>query len=158
MFYLFVIWCGAAAAQNTDLYNRKLTPLEINLDEKDISKKYHVDFMTACYCNADAIFIYKEKKLLYTFDYCAQLHDKDNRRTKSKIVLITENGNSISIKTVSYPKEFTVWEFTRHDEILFDLKVTGAYAEEFRDHLKPTYTAPENEKKFTVEDCGDFQG
>ena len=143
------------STKHSNLFNVEL----VGVTKDSINtKRYYVDFSSACMCDSPSILL-KENRA-YLFGYC-----KDTLPPLSKepyytyhIIKITETDDSLSISLKNENNEKLELIFkTSNNELIYELKVVGAFPDA---HLGSrvcqyfTYKATD----FEIEDCGDFQG
>lgn len=127
----------------------KLTPIEIkDSKQKDVFKKYGIEFGGVCYSCDLAIFkINKE-----SFDIVELCDEKNTYSYKD--FSYEKTGNSLKIKT---PKSTFIFIKVQNEPI-YQLKIEGQKPEFKNMRISEFYTQESLLEKFEEHDCGDFQG
>lgn len=127
----------------------KLTPIEIkDSKQKNVFKKYGIEFGGVCYSCDLAIFKINKK----SFDI-VELCDEKNVHSY-KDFSYEKKGNSLKIKTPESTFIFTQVE----NEPIYQLKIEGQKPEFKNMRISEFYTQESLIEKFEEHDCGDFQG
>jgi len=126
-----------------------LTPIEIkDSKQKDVFKKYGIEFGGVCYSCDLAIFKINKK----SFDI-VELCDEKNFHSY-KDFSYQKTGNSLKITTPESTFIFTKVE----NEPIYKLKIEGQKPEFKNMRISEFYTQESLIEKFEEHDCGDFQG
>jgi len=133
---------------NLSEYSR-LVPIEIkDANQKDVFKKYGIEFGGNCYACDLAIFKLNKKN----FDIAELCDEKNFHRYKD--FSYEKTDNSMKIMTPESTFIFTKVE----NEPIYQLKIEGQKPE-FKNKRISEFYAPENLiEKFEEHDCGDFEG
>ena len=127
----------------------KLTPIEIkDSKQKDVFKKYGIEFGGVCYSCDLAIFKINKNN----FDIVELCDEKNFHRYKD--YSYEKTGNSLKIKTPESTFTFTKVE----NEPIYQLKIEGQKPEFKNMRISEFYTQESLLEKFEEHDCGDFQG
>ena len=127
----------------------KLTPIEIkDSKQKDVFKKYGIEFGGVCYSCDLAIFKINKK----SFDIVELCNEKNVHSYKD--FSYEKKGNSLKIKTPEFTFIFTQVE----NEPIYQLKIEGQKPEFKNMRISEFYTQESLIEKFEEHDCGDFQG
>lgn len=127
----------------------KLTPIEIkDANQKDVFKKYGIEFSGVCYACDLAIFKLNKKN----FDI-VELYDENNFH-RYKDFSYEKTENSLKITTPESTFIFTKIE----NEPIYQLKIEGQKPEFKNMRISEFYTQENLIEKFEEHDCGDFEG
>lgn len=136
-------------SENNNFEPLNLIPIDIvDSKNKDIYKKYGIEFSGNCYeCDlAELAITNKTIKLTNVCD------TKQNQTLE--IVKITNTKSKIEIKTKQNNFVFT----EIHKVPIYELKITGKYIKAKNFRISKYYTLKKLLKKFGQHDCGDFEG
>lgn len=141
--------------QFSKLFNQKLVGLSIvNKNERDIYKKYGLDFLTVCNCDSPSLYI--DKNQVTVFNYCENDTLEAIKNTFTFKITETEiTGNKIILTTNPYLK-INVKQLNKDAE-LYQIKIEGDFPKEYvGNQLKTIFTT--QPQKFIQYDCGDYDG
>jgi len=127
----------------------KLAPIEIkDANQKDVFKKYGIEFSGNCYACDLAIFKLNKKN----FDIVELCDEKNFHRYDDFSYEKTDN----SIKIITPESTFI---FTKvENEPIYQLKIEGQKPEFKNMRISEFYTQESLIEKFEEHDCGDFEG
>lgn len=133
---------------NLSNYN-KLAPIEMkDSKQKNVFKKYGIEFGGVCYSCDLAIFKINDK----SFEIVSLCDEKDFHSYKD--FSYQKTGNSLKIIT----PESTFIFIKVENEPIYQLKIEGQKPELKNKRLLEFYTPESLIEKFEEHDCGDFQG
>jgi len=186
IFILFIISCNTETpSKNTQHIDKNITektniPIKISKTEnqyliKKYSKlfntelvglikdsinpnNYYVDFLSACMCDSPSILLQKDK--VYIFGFC-----KDTLPPIStepfyiyNIIKIKETANKLTFCLINKEDNQLTLKFVKtSNKQVFKLVVNGYFPNEYVGSRLCHYFTYDV-SKFTVEDCGDFDG
>ena len=136
-------------SENNNFEQLNLIPIDtVDSKNKDVYKKYGIEFSGNCYDCDLAEFSVTEKTIQLTNVCDAKLNQV------FAIVKITNTKSKIEIKTKQNNFVFT----EIHKATIYQLEITGKdiQAESFR--ISKYFTLKKLLKKFEQHDCGDFEG
>jgi len=126
-----------------------LTPIEIkDSKQKDVFKKYGIEFGGVCYSCDLAIFKINKN----SFNIVSLCDEKDFHSFKK--FSYEKTGNSLKITTPESTFTFTKVE----NEPVYQLKIDGQKPELKNKRISEFYTQKSLIEKFEEHDCGDFEG
>lgn len=157
-----------------NLFNKKLVGLGVlNENEKDIYKKYEIDFYHLCYGPAFSFFIDVINHNVYVYEYDEYdiLLSKIQIRYVLKIneIQLIDKGYSLKIKNGYEVIDGNKLEQLKFNDIslnlnnsnsmIYSVSITHDYDNYFSNIFRYTiYANKEEEQKFARADCGDFDG
>ncbi|MGY3793353.1 hypothetical protein [Aquimarina sp. 433] len=151
--------------KNTDsifnnLFNKELIGVSIKTeDEKDIYKKYWIDFNSRCMCDSPSIFLDKKNKKVYIYNYCRNSVPPKNKEPFFEYVLekIVFKENELEISIKNNIEEEIILKFNEIEDEIYAMSIDGDFPSDYiGDRINNLFTP--SPSSFEKEDCGDFDG
>lgn len=147
-----------------ELFNTSLIGLDVaKPKEKNVFKKYNINFGSACYSGVTAIYMNKDTSRLYLFSgWDTFKESKLPEGTQTfEIVNIKNSDDLLSVEAKNAQVKSLILKFSTADNLIYSLRVQSSAALDASDVLtnfRTVYVKKANKRKFKEADCGDFQG
>lgn len=154
----------AKTIDETQLLNTTLIGLDVaKPKEKNVFKKYHTNFGSACYGGVTAIYINKATSRLYLFNGWDTFKESKlpEGTVTFEIVNIQNKEGVLSVEAKNAQVKELTLKFSTADDVIYALRVhrTGSLdASDVLVNFRTVYVKKAIKRKFKEEDCGDFQG